>query len=439
MKTNQAPRSVQFILVFVLYQCLWHVLFPWALLRLWWKGKKEIGYRQHILERFGFYSSEEFANAVWIHAVSVGETRAAAPLIELLIASGYKVLLTHMTPTGRATGGSLFAEFIASRQLAQCYLPYDFCWPVSRFYRKYKPQLGLLMETEVWPSLLFFARKRFPIQLINGRLSLKSSLSFAKFGSLSRDLFGMFDSILAQSWADQKRYEQFGVKHCVVTGNLKFDVQLPKRQIEEGQQWQQTLSKKIICAASTRDGEEKIILKAWLRIPQENRPLLVIVPRHLPRVSEISALLDSEGLSYVRRSDMEHLQDIPNEVLIGDSMGEMALYLSAAHLVVMGGSWMGTGGQNLIEPISLGKPVLVGPSMYNFSQITKEAVASGIVVQIHGDSDAELSENLGESFKQFMMTDSMIRISELSKSYAKNHQGATQKTIENLKLKSNEI
>jgi 3-deoxy-D-manno-octulosonic-acid transferase len=437
MQKKSWPKSWMFFLVFVIYQCLWHLIIPFILARLWWKGRKEPGYRKHISERFGFYGKESFSGAVWIHAVSVGETRAAAPLIEALIAKGHRILLTHMTPTGRHTGQDIFAKHLKSGQLIQSYVPYDFCWPVSRFYRKYQPNLGLFMETELWPSLLFFSVHRFPIQLINGRLSLKSSLSFARFGSLSKVVFGMFDSILAQSQADQMRYVSLDVKNVFVTGNLKFDVQLSPEQISKGQVWKAQISgKRILCLASTREGEEELIIRAWQQLADPIRPILLIVPRHLPRVPEIESFLKKEGITYTKRTNLPELAAITEEVFIGDSMGEMALYLSLADLVVMGGSWLGTGGQNLIEPISLGKPVIVGPSMYNFAHITQEATNQGFVLQLQGATTFELEEQLRTQLTRLLKDGNIMQMTELSKAYAKQHQGATKKTMQYLKLAS---
>jgi 3-deoxy-D-manno-octulosonic-acid transferase len=436
MKKSQTCSWI-FLLVLIVYQCLWHLFSPVALLRLWWKGKKEPGYRKQILERFGFYQKDRFQGAIWVHAVSVGETRAAAPLVEELIAKGHRILLTHMTPTGRATGLAIFSKEISSGQLIQAYLPYDFCWPVSRFYRHYRPHLGLLMETEVWPSLLFFARDKFPIQLINGRLSLKSSLSFLRFGRLSHDVFGMFDSVLAQTQADCDRYKALGVKECWVTGNLKFDVQLSQEQVMKGQTWKHCMAdQKILCAASTREGEEELIINAWLTMTEVDRPLLLIVPRHLTRVPELEQILQSHSLSFTKRSQMDLLQAVSSQILIGDSMGEMPMYLAVSDVVIMGGSWKGTGGQNLIEPIALGKPVIVGPSMYNFAQVTKDALSQGIVWQIDGQSDEKLSHDLGDYLKRIMRDDLISKISLQTQGFAQNHQGATLNTIKHLKLEN---
>jgi 3-deoxy-D-manno-octulosonic-acid transferase len=434
MLKKPQPLTVSFVIAFVVYQCLWHLIAPLAVVRLWYKGKKEPGYRLHLLERFGFYEEDDFLHAVWVHAVSVGETRAAAPLIEKLIAAGQRVLLTHMTPTGRQTGAELFSSQITQHQLIQRYIPYDFLWPISRFYRHYAPVKGILIETEIWPGVLFFARSRFPIYLINGRLSIKSSMKFARYGKLSQSLFSLFQRVLAQTNMDQENYQLFGVNDCVVTGNLKFDVILPQEKILQGQHWK-TLwqSRQVVCAASTREGEENLIINAWKKMNPENRPLLFIVPRHLPRVKEIEEILHRQQMIYTKRSQIQDASEVTSDVLIGDTMGEMAFYLSCADYVLMGGTLMGTGGQNLIEPLSLGKPVILGPSTYNFAQICQDAIVAGIAIPIRGDTEESLQIALQECMENLIKIPQIIQnMATLSRGYAQLHQGATEKTLEGL-------
>jgi len=435
MSKNNQPVSGVFLLVIILYQCLWHLALPFVLARLWWKGRKELGYRANILERIGFYKSEVFTNAIWVHAVSVGETRASAPLIHALIASKHQILLTHTTPTGRKTGTDLFQSYINQGVLKQCYLPYDFCWPVSRFLRQFKPSKGLMMETEVWPSILFFSKNKLPIYLINGRLSLKSSLNFKKFGNLSKELLGLFEKILAQTQSDAKHYESLGVQNCPVTGNLKFDVQLSPEQIAYGQLWKKSLgNRQIITLASSREGEEEVVIRAWRQL-QDPKPFLVIVPRHLPRMIEIERFLNQQNIAFTKRSMITIPINQTQDVLIGDTMGEMASYLSMADYVVMGGTLMGTGGQNLIEPISLGKPVILGPSTYNFADISQAAIVAGIAIPLRESISTQIENELFNLFQDFQNHPLKIeKISLFCSEFARHHQGATIKTIDYLNL-----
>ena len=437
MSKNYQPVSGVFLLVIIVYQCLWHMVLPFVLARLWWKGQRESGYRAHILERLGFYKGEAFTNAIWVHAVSVGETRASAPLIHALVASKHRILLTHTTPTGRKTGADLFQNYINDGVLKQCYLPYDFCWPISRFLRQFKPSKGLMMETEVWPSILFFSKNKLPIYLINGRLSLKSSLNFAKFGNLSKELFSLFEKILAQTQSDAKQYETLGIQNCLVTGNLKFDVQLAPEQIAYGQLWKKSLSnRQIITFASSREGEEEMVIRAWGQL-QDPKPLLVIVPRHLPRLIEIERFLNQQNISFIKRSMIASPMNLTQDVLLGDTMGEMASYLSMADYVVMGGTLMGTGGQNLIEPISLGKPVILGPSTYNFADISQAAIVAGIAVPLTRSSLDQIENELFNHFQDFQNHPQKIEsMSLFCNEFAKHHKGATTKTINYLNLAS---
>ena len=434
MQENTRPISGVFQFVIVLYQLTWHVFLPLVLFRLWWKARKEPRYLQNLGERLGFYQVNSIKNPIWIHAVSVGETRAATPIIKALIEQGHCILLTHTTPTGRQTGFELFKEFIHQGKLIQTYLPYDFCWPVSRFFKYYQPKIGLMMETEVWPSILFFSNNKFPIYLINGRLSPKSSKRFAKFGNLSKTLFGLFEGVFAQTQSDANEYAKFGVTQCVVTGNLKFDALLDPVQIESGLVWKTKFeNRQIIALASSRDGEEALIVKAFLKLKYENNPLLILIPRHLTRLEEIEKLLLDKKMTYVKRSAIQNPEELNQDVLIGDTMGEMAMYLSMADYVIMGGSWMGTGGQNLIEPISLGKPVILGPSTFNFSDISQMAVKAGVALQANRQTVHELEEFLVLTMQRFL--DSPQTLSDLEikcREFAKLHQGATLKTLNNL-------
>jgi len=437
MSKNSQPISGVFVLVIILYQCLWHVALPFVLARLWWKGRKEPGYRAHVLERLGFYKGQKFTDAIWVHAVSVGETRASAPLIRALVAGKHRILLTHTTPTGRKTGTDLFQSYIDQGVLKQCYLPYDFCWPVSRFLRQFKPSKGLMMETEVWPSILFFSKNKLPIYLINGRLSLKSSLNFGKFGNLSKELFGLFEKILAQTQSDANHYESLGIPNCPVTGNLKFDVQLASEQITFGQIWKKTLGNRpIITLASSREGEEEIVIRAWAQL-KNPKPLLLIVPRHLPRTIEIEKFLNQQNIAFTKRSIISSPINLTQDVLIGDTMGEMASYLSMADYVVMGGTLMGTGGQNLIEPISLGKPVILGSSTYNFADISQAAIVAGIAIPLREPSPTQIENDLFNVFQDFQNQPQKIeKMSLFCSEFAKRHQGATTKTINYLNLSS---
>ena len=429
-------------LMMIIYQCVWHLIAPFALIRLWLKGRKEPSYRQNISERFGFYPKViAFQDPIWLHAVSVGETRAATPFILKLLEQGQRVLLTHMTPTGRKLGSEIFQDAIAAKQLMQVYLPYDFCWPVGRFYRYFRPRLGLLMETEVWPYLILFAKqKNMPIYLINGRLSERSARRFAHLEGFSREVFQSFTEILAQTPGDAKRYQAFTKKPVRITGNLKFDAHLDKNLVELGAVWKRSYwpNRVTICAASTRDGEESLILKAWQQVDKTQNPLLMIVPRHMQRLDEVVASLQSQQLRYELRTQLHRAKLIDVDVLIGDTMGEMAAYLESSDVVVMGGTLQGTGGQNLIEPCSLGKPVILGPSTYNFAQVSHDALQLGAALSLGLDPDLPeniLTDQLAQYLNQLISEpEKRLSMSIQGLQFSKDHQGATRQTLEILGL-----
>ena len=427
-----------------------------VLLRLWWRGRKDPGYRQAIAERFGF-SQGIRPRAIWVHAVSVGETRAAQPLIEAYLQEGKSILLTCMTPNGRRTGASIFAEAIAQGRLQQVYLPYDLCWSVERFLKVAKPEMGLFMETEAWPTIVFRAAEiKLPVYLINARLSERSARRVARFGNVGRSLFQAFAGILAQTELDAGRYRALGVTHCEVVGNLKFDVVLNPVLVEHGLAWHVHLEKNnrlMVCAASTREGEEAIILEAWqalLKIHAEElasrstlQPLLCIVPRHPERFTEVAELIRAFGLAVLRRSEINldaaglHKLADPTAavVVLGDSMGEMPLYYSASELVVMGGSLMPLGGQNLIEACAAGCPVLLGEHTFNFQQASQDAIDCGAAMRVGGSGSlstalaTEMNRILQDQQQRQAMREEALR-------YAADYRGATTRIMAALKRRT---
>jgi 3-deoxy-D-manno-octulosonic-acid transferase len=437
---------------FACYQLGWHVLLPLVLLRLWWRGRKDPGYRQSISERFGF-GLRIRPGAIWIHAVSVGETRAAQPLIEAYLQKGKSILLTCMTPNGRRTGATIFAEAIAQGRLQQVYLPYDLCWSVERFLKAAKPEMGLFMETEAWPTIVFRAAEiKLPVFLINARLSERSARRVARFGAPGRALFQAFAGILAQTELDAGRYRALGVKHCEVVGNLKFDVVLNPTLVERGLAWHAYLEKNnclMVCAASTREGEEVIILEAWQTLLQQRAqestsastplPLLCIVPRHPERFAEVAELIRAAGLTVLQRSEMDldaadlqnHI-DLKTAVVLGDSMGEMPLYYSASDLVVMGGSLMPLGGQNLIEACAAGCPVLLGEHTFNFQQASQDAIDCGAAIRVQGSGS--LVDGLAAAISGILQDQQQRQaMSEAALRYAADYRGATTRIIAALK------
>ncbi|WP_128112694.1 3-deoxy-D-manno-octulosonic acid transferase [Polynucleobacter necessarius] len=426
---------------FAVYQLLWHLLLPLACIRLAWRARHSFSYMHHIPERLGFgYSKPVTQGSIWIHAVSVGETRAAQPLIEAYLARGESILLTHMTLNGRRTGKQLFAQAIASGKIRQAYLPYDLCWSVEHFLKTFKPKLGLFMETEAWPTVVFRCKQiGLPLSLVNARLSERSARRVNQFGKAGRALFQAFSGILAQTEFDAQRYRSLGVTNVQIVGNLKFDVPLDINLVEQGKHWQEDLhagNRLMVCAASTRDGEEVIILKAWKDLLLSNAfvitPLLCLVPRHPERFTEVADQINAAGLKFRRRSEWPNTpkECVGLDVVLGDSMGEMPMYYSASDLVLMGGSLLPFGGQNLIEACAAGCPVLLGEHTYNFQQAALDAIEVGAAKRIRGDLLLGEPIALMEALKESLLnTAELAKMSRAAKTYSVEHQGATHRIL----------
>jgi len=361
------------------YTLLLWLLLPYIFLRLLWRARRQPEYLHHIGERFGFYSVRSGQPVIWLHTVSVGETRAAQSLIIRLRATypDHQILLTHTTPTGRATGEQLYGDGVL-----RVYLPYDYPFAVNRFLRRFKPQFGILMETEIWFNLIHACRATgVPLLLLNARLSEKSARGYARFARLTRDALGGLAAIAAQTADDAARLTVLGAKNVSVMGNLKFDIEPPPAMLELGRQLrgQFGAARRVFLAASTRDGEEALLLDALQHVHIPGL-LLVIVPRHPQRFAEVAALIAQRGLRWQRRSTSEPIT-ADTQVVLGDSMGEMFAYYAAADLAFVGGSLLPYGGQNLIEACAVGTPVLVGPHTHNFAEATRLAVAAGAAAQ----------------------------------------------------------
>ncbi|MBP0593860.1 lipid IV(A) 3-deoxy-D-manno-octulosonic acid transferase [Paraburkholderia sp. LEh10] len=419
------------------YNALWWLIAPLAVLRLLIRSRKERGYREHIGERFGSVRGrvpEDDTPLIWVHAVSVGETRAAQPLIEALIIArpDARILLTHMTPSGRATGEQIFGD-----RVLRCYLPYDMPRAVRRFLKAWRPSVGLVMETEVWPTLIDECRRAdVPLVLTNARMSQRSYRRAAKFGNATRSVFGGFSRVLAQSPSDAMRLSALGARNVAVLGNLKFDMNTPPELASRGHAWRAAIgSRPVWVAASTREGEEELVLQAFAALGIDDA-LLILVPRHPQRFNEVAALIEKKGLRCVRRSEWAPTGAVaageraptamPGDVkvLLGDSMGELGAYYAASDVAFIGGSLLPLGGQNLIEACGVGVPVLIGPHVFNFTQATADAVAAGACVQVKDPAD--LARVLRELFDDKARR---VAMGGAASAFAARHRGATARTV----------
>ncbi|QYF91639.1 lipid IV(A) 3-deoxy-D-manno-octulosonic acid transferase [Massilia sp. PAMC28688] len=409
-----------------LYTLLWCLALPLVLARLWWRGRKEPGYRQHWRERLGFYGKAIAPrHTLWVHAVSVGETRASEPLVDALLAQWpeSRIILTHMTPTGRATGKALFARH--GERVLQAYLPYDIPFMVRRFIGHFAPRVCILMETEVWPNLVAACHPAVPVALVNARLSARSLRRGRKFGVLMTDAAEALALVAAQTEADAARVRALGARQVAVTGSIKFDVVVPQAALELGAAWRRSMGeRKVMLCASTREGEEALILDAfapWLA--QLDAPLLVIVPRHPQRFDDVAALVAARGLTLARRSLLGE-SAVSEQVLLGDSMGEMFAYYAACELAFIGGSLLPLGGQNLIEACALGKPVLTGPHTFNFELVTQEAIAAGGALCV-----ADAKELVKQARRLLVDETARTAMGEAGAAFAGQHRGATARTV----------
>lgn len=363
-----------------LYALAWWVALPLALARLWWRGRRQPGYRADVGERLGRSRPAKAGPCIWVHAVSVGETRAAAPLVERLLVEhpGHRVLLTHMTPTGRATGVELFGD-----RVERAWLPYDLGFAVREFLDRQQPALGIVMETEVWPRLFAACAERgVPLLLANARLSERSARRYARWRALARWGFGRLTLVAAQAEADAERFRALGAPAVQVMGNVKFDVAVPEDKRALGRALRVAMGEggPVIVAGSTREGEEAALLDA-LAAGAAGEARLLVVPRHPQRFDEVAALASERGFTVARRSEgLEALAGA--RVVVGDTMGEMAAYYAAADVVVMGGSLLPYGSQNLIEACAQGVPVIVGPHTYNFEDASRLAIDARAAVRV---------------------------------------------------------
>ena len=408
---------------------------PAYLWRVWSRGREEPDYRSHWPQRLGFHGGPRSATGwVWVHAVSLGEARAATPLIAALREElpGMRLLLTHTTATGRAAGQALMQPGDV-----QAWLPYDTPGAVRRFLRHFQPRVGVLMETEVWPNLQHEAQRAgVPMVLANARLSPKSLRQGQRFSALLRPAAQALTLTLAQTSDDAERLRTMGASPVHVRGNIKFDMTPSPALLALGHRWRDADARPLCLAASTREGEEAGLLDAWSReaeaegiAPTAPKPRLFIVPRHPQRFDEVSALVQARGLSVSRRSawpdGMPDARALSADVWIGDSMGEMPAYYASAALAWLGGSFAPLGGQNLIEAAACGCPLVMGPSTYNFAEAAELSLAAGAAVRATDWCDA-----VRVSRRWLAEGTAAVRTSALG--FALTHQGASRRMAQDI-------
>jgi len=409
------------------YTRLLYLMLPYALLHPLWRALREPAYLRHLPERLGRYPDAAAERTIWIHAVSVGETRAAQPLIEGLLERypEHRLLLTHMTPTGRAAGEALYGD-----RVRRCYLPWDLPGAVARFLDRFRPEIGVLMETEVWFNLIHACAERgIPVHLANARLSERSLRRYERIRELACAGLNELAAIAAQTPSDAERFAALGARNVRVAGNVKFDVTPPHALVERGLAWRAAWgeSRPVWLAASTREGEEALILDA---IGTASAPdaLAVIVPRHPRRFDEVARLLAARGVGFQRRSENAPLAP-RTRVLLGDSMGEMFAYYAACDAALIGGSLLPFGSQNLLEACALGKPVVIGPSTYNFEEAARGAIEAGAALRV-----ADAREAMAAIAALLADRGRRGRMGEAGLAFTRGHRGATQRLLELIRL-----
>lgn len=369
-----------------LYSALFYLALPFLFIRLWWRSLRQPVYRQRLGERIGF-TPVTFKSCMWVHAVSVGESIAAIPLIKLL-QNRYPdlpMVVTTMTPTGGERIKTALGETVT-----HLYIPYDLPGAMHRFLRRINPVIGIIMETELWPNLIAACQQRqIPVCLVNARLSAKSAAGYQRIASLSRAMLQQLTFIATHGHADAERFLALGAdpKKLIVTGSIKFDLELPASLPAKIAELKASLgSRPSWVAASTHEGEEEIILAAHQKIREQHpQALLILVPRH-PNRFDTTAKLAAQGFTVARRS-LQQAVTAETAVYLGDTMGELLLLYGAADISFVGGSLIQRGGHNILEPAALGKPIVTGESSFNFAEITALFIAENALIKV-ADADS---------------------------------------------------
>jgi 3-deoxy-D-manno-octulosonic-acid transferase len=368
------------------WRVLVYLLLPYALGNLIWRGFRYRQYWRRWPERFGFVPELSDRRVLWVHAVSVGEVRSAAPLVAALVERypAHRVVVTTMTPTGSDQVRALFGD-----RVSHCYVPYDFPDAVRRFFDRVRPEVAVIAETEFWPNIFAeCGRRRVPLLLVNGRVSQVSLRGYLRVPKIARAMLANADLLCAQTRVDAQRLRNLGApEHLVhVTGNLKFDVELPAQLLDDAlalrAHW--GTARPVWIAASTHAGEERKVLDAfaWLK-RRYPALLLVLVPRHPERFGAAAALSRRRGFAVALRSRAPGPLAAGTEVLVGDTMGELQRLYAAADVAFIGGSLVPHGGQNLLEACAVEVPVVFGPHMFHFEEISAMALERGAARQVH--------------------------------------------------------
>lgn len=370
-----------------LWSLVWHLGLPVVLLYLWRRGRKDPDYIRQLGERFGRYP-KDLPGAVWVHAVSLGEVRSAVPLIRGLLDRGETIVTTHFTPAGRREAQKVFATEISAGRLVPVWVPFETSWAYRRFFKSFRPRLGLVMEIEIWPRMIFAARRaQVPLYMCNAQYPSDSMARDARFGirpALMRGFAGAF----VKSDLQAQRFASVGVRNISVTGELRFDQPIPPRQLAAAKAVRPSLGpRRVIAFASVTEPEEALFLAAAQELlSMRTPPVVIFIPRAPERFDAVARMMGEKGMLFERRStrldrSFTPLSQAPMDVLLGDSLGEMYFYLGLADRVVVGGGFQPKGSHNIIEPLALKLPVIVGPQIQTIEYPAVEAIAAGVCRQ----------------------------------------------------------
>lgn len=413
--------------MFRVYSVLLYLLVPAVLARLALRGLRNRGYWQRWRERFGHVAPAGREGVIWVHAVSVGEVKAAVPLLRALQdhAPG-GLLVTTMTPTGSEQLRQQLGDSVA-----HCYAPYDIPGAIERFLDRVKPAALVIMETEIWPNMIRLTHRRgIPVALANVRISRRSAGGYRRLRPLLRRVLAEVDAFAVQSDADAERLVEFGAprERLTVTGSIKFEVRLPASLIEVADltrsEWGR--ERRVWVAGSTREGEEELVLKAHARLAaRDPSVLLVLVPRHPERFASVARLCRRRGFNVVRRTETDGALAPDTGVYLADTMGELPLFYAAADVAFVGGSLVETGGHNVLEPCALGVPVVFGPHMYNFVEISRMTLERGAGVQV-----ADAAE-LADTVERFLHDANLrFRVGEAGRRMVEENRGSLRRTMD---------
>jgi len=378
----------------VVYRLAWVVFTPLVLIYLWRRGRRDPIYSQHLGERFGIYPSLP-QEPVWIHAVSLGETRSAVPLARALLNAGEKVVFTHFTPAGRKEATREFGPEMAQGRVASVWVPLDMFWVLNRFFAACRPKIGLTMEIEIWPSMIFAAKRAgIPLYMCNAQYPNRSMARDSRGLRLRQRIMTGFAGAFVKSQLQADRFAAVGVPNIHVTGELRFDQPIPQTLLDAAARFQATLAgRRVITFASAVADEDALFMDVIKDLlADEDPPLIIYVPRAPEHFDAVAQILSKAGLAFARRSEvfgnsMAGLNGAAHwpkhvDVLLGDSLGEMHFYLSLADRVVVGAGFVPAGAHNIIEPLALRKPVVTGPYTFTIEYPFVEAQAAGVALSV---------------------------------------------------------